>query len=97
MGYYIETEFPRDKAGQLLALYHPDDCQQVDRPVWPPPKDKLLICVVQNGMFDAAAICFDREEFDHFQPTPRDQRPRTWLLMDKELVLTLNPTVKDRL
>ena len=91
MGFYIQTPDPLNKATQLIELYK---AQLIK-----PPKDfvsspsKVLICVVQNGSFDAAGICFDSTEFAAFN-NPYDGRPKSWLLMDKDKVLELNPNTK---
>ena len=80
MGYYIEVPKNTDKAGQLQKLYGavvtPRPAALIDIPA-----GKRLICVVQNGFFDAAALCYDDREFQEFACP--DERPRTWLLMDK--------------
>jgi len=46
------------------------------------PEDKALICVVNNGLFEAAGYCFSAEEFEAF--VYPDERIRHWLLMDKD-------------
>lgn len=43
-----------------------------------------LICVVDNGLFEAAGFCFDAQEFDAFT-RPDDYRPKTWLIMPRDL------------
>ncbi|HEY8536652.1 MAG TPA: hypothetical protein VIL25_09380 [Vicinamibacterales bacterium] len=60
------------------------------------PAEKMLICVVRNHAFDAAGIIFDERELKRFTD-PGDPRPRTWLLMDRETVLRLQPEVADYL
>jgi len=42
-----------------------------------------LICVVDNGLFEAAAFCFDEQEFKEFID-PKDPRPKTWVVMDRD-------------
>ena len=42
----------------------------------------FLICVVENGPFDAAAYVDTRQEFEAFQPDFRDGRPRRWLVSE---------------
>ncbi len=89
MGYYIETPTPLRKAQQLEAVY---DAVIVPRPEgWGDvPKDKALICVLQNGPFDAAGLCYDEREFEAFRrPHTGCQRTRTWLLMDRALAYSL--------
>lgn len=40
-----------------------------------------LVCVVENGVFDAAGWAFNASEIKAFLPTYRDRRPRRWLLV----------------
>lgn len=110
MGYYIQVPNPTHKAAQLKSMY---DAVIVPQPEgWDEvPEDKALICVIQNGQFDAAAYCYNEREFEEFRaldtvrtdPVMEDhgafvsinlnstyQRPRTWLLMDKELARKLS-------
>ncbi len=89
MGYYIETPEPLHKALQLVLA---TDAETITKPTWPPPKDKALVCVVENGIFDAAAICFSAHEFEAFN-WPSDRRPKTWLIMDKSKAIELCPAV----
>jgi hypothetical protein len=41
-----------------------------------------LICVVSNGLFEAAAYAFSPQEMNAFKD-PDDYRPRVWLKWDK--------------
>lgn len=41
-------------------------------------ENAVTVCVVENGMFDAAAVCDNQYELDAFN-APTDYRPRTWL------------------
>lgn len=46
--------------------------------------DKLVVCLVDNGMFTAAGIAYDDRERDaFFYP---DGRPKMWYLVDKALL-----------
>jgi hypothetical protein len=92
MGYYIETPESKNKAGQLVNLHQAEF-------VLSPEKFDLsgpdaLICVVENGGFDAAAIAFDEDERNAFLPSTHDRRPRTWLKLSKTKVLELCPQAK---
>ena len=42
-----------------------------------------VICVVDNGPFEAAAFCFNTEEF-HVFTRPGDCRPKEWFAMDRK-------------
>jgi hypothetical protein len=41
-----------------------------------------VICVVDNGMFEAAAFCFNKSEWEAFN-YEKDNRARVWLMMDR--------------
>ena len=83
MGYYIQTAEPCHKAGQLVSergasrALKPETLAEI-------PEGEALVCVVQNGPFDAAALIYCDEELRAFGD-PNDPRPREWLLMDKAL------------
>jgi hypothetical protein len=85
MGFYLDVAYPVAKATQLMHMgateltYPPDSISDL-------PQDKALVCVVENGVFDAAALAFDDEELARFKApdTGRFTRPRTWLVMDKQ-------------
>ena len=50
----------------------------------PVPKEFVpnLVCVVNNGMFGAAAYAYNEREMKDFQDT-RDHRPVRWFIWDK--------------
>ena len=79
MGYYIEVPRDKEKAEQLVQLY---DAEIVPRPssLSEIPNGKALICVVDNGLFEAAGFCYSEREFKDF--VFDDGRPRKWLIMD---------------
>jgi len=84
MGIYINQllngeELPaKDKADFLLT--HVVGARQIH----PPPKvwEEDLVCVVENGLFDAAGYVFSQQELEDFQysnPRSPDRRRKTWL------------------
>lgn len=77
MGYYIETQNPRAKAGQLLAEF--PEIQKTDAPVFDYTGKTVNVCVVENGPFDACAIAYDVNELDAFRVD--DGRRKTWLVV----------------
>ena len=87
MGYYIETKENLNKAQQLLAE-HPE-IKEVTQPVYDPTHKKIIVCVVQNGWFDAAAVCFSESELHAFAEP--DGRPKRWLELPRELAIKLCP------
>jgi hypothetical protein len=46
---------------------------------------KAIICVVDNGPFQAAAYAYCQRELEAFQYSG-DSRPKMWLKADKEIV-----------
>ena len=92
MGLYIEVPQRFNKTEQLMQLYNAEPIPQPQK--FNPPTGKTLICVVSNPLFDAAGICFDEREFQEFADTRFDNRPRSWLLMDTEVVKQLNPSLE---
>lgn len=91
MGFYIETEVLRQKADWLVVN---EGAKRLDSPplvIEEVSDDEMIICVVENGPFDAAGIIFDQHELDAFSYP--DERPRTWLTMKKEAVRKWNPHV----
>lgn len=85
MGYYIETKLPIQKAQQLVLEYDAQPLAGCPLDFNTVPEDKALICVVENGIFDAAALIYSAREMDEFSVNDTSGRYRTWLLMDKAL------------
>jgi len=82
MGYYIETGTNHDKA-EIICAEH--DGTMISQPTKfsDVPSDKGLVCVVDNGAFEAAAFCYNQHELVAFT-LARDTRPKKWLLIDKQ-------------
>ena len=88
MGYYIQVPENLGKAKQLQDIYQAEIIHNPPGSFTEVPLGKALICVVENPGFDAAAFCYSREEFQEFLIP--DGRPRTWVLMDYDLVVELS-------
>ena len=83
MGFYIQTPEPKQKVTQLTDLYGAERTAQ-PAALDDVPADKALVCVVDNGPFEAVALVHDEREFTEFTlPQQQDPRPHTWLLLDK--------------
>ena len=84
MGYYIEVPQNKGKAQQLVELYGAEILPAAPE-FW--HKDPAIICVVDNGPFEAAGFCYDSQELSFFKDP--DNRPRIWLTMDYKKVCEL--------
>ena len=93
MGFYIEG--PTFGKGVNLTINH--GATQVPKPLVfaEVAKDAALICVVDNGMFEAAGFCFDESEFEAFT-SPTDYRPKTWYIMDRSKACELSGMTEDK-
>ena len=79
MGYYINQingkSLPaRNKAQALIN----EGAVKIDEPI---EFCENLVCVVENGPFDAAAYAFSKGEMKNFQ-IPSDYRLKTWLIVE---------------
>lgn len=76
MGFYINTtskgvELPRNNKADYLILDGATEVKAVFQP--------NLICVVENGQFEAAGYAYSEAEFEVFND-PQDPRPKRWLV-----------------
>ena len=51
------------------------------KPGWPEDKDDALVCLIDNGAFTAAGICWCKRELESFAFD--DDRPKDWFLVKK--------------
>ncbi len=81
MGYYIQVPKDKNKAQQIVELYG-------GRIAVVPPSfediipDEAIICVIDNGSFEAAAFCYNQRELHAF--TYMDGRRREWVIMNRQ-------------
>lgn len=86
MGYYINensngTGLPPNNKADYLIL---DGAVEIPKPdKWMPN----LVCVMHNGLFDAAGYAYNESEFRAFAD-PRDERPKTWLIYEHAVKLS---------
>tara|TARA_Y100000310_G_scaffold128314_1_gene127494 strand:+ start:1790 stop:2080 length:291 start_codon:yes stop_codon:yes gene_type:complete len=86
MGYYINTETATSSTGKAKDLMDNHDAIMISDPenfVAVVDHFHALVCVIGNGLFDAAALIYSQGEFEAFSD-PNDHRPKVWLLMDRE-------------
>jgi hypothetical protein len=79
MGYYInETSDGKGlpASGKVQALLN--DGAKIVKAEF----QTNLVCVVDNGFFEAAGYCYSESEFQAFNH-PTDNRPKTWLVHPK--------------
>jgi len=95
MGYYLEVPERNNKRAQLIKLHGAEDAGFPPANLAQVPKGKMLICVVENGVFDAAGIAYSDEELKRFKAP--DSRPKTWLLIDTEEVVKMMPHLTEYL
>lgn len=55
---------------------------------------ELPVCLVDNGPFTAAAICYSRHELEAFNRFD-DTRPKKWYSVSKEKLLEVSPELKN--
>lgn len=96
MGYYLDVPNALNKASQLIKLHNAVDIGLAPDKLSDISKDKVLVCVIENGTFDAAAICFSQEELEAFHYDGTDRR-RTWLTLDLEEVVKMKTHLEEYL
>lgn len=97
MGYYIEGLHPKHKARQLREKYNatllkdpPGNLRDIRA------EGRALVCVVDNGPFEAAGIAYNDRELARFQMrVPDDLRMRWWLTLPRSTVIELCPRVEE--
>lgn len=87
MGYYIETTNPLGKAEAIQAAI---GTKLESGPLFDPTGERVGVCVISNGAFEAASIIFSEDEKLAFSQ-PHDFRPKTWLSITREVSLALCP------
>jgi hypothetical protein len=86
MGYYINqnsngVQLPACNKADYLIL---DGAFEINKPKKFLPD---LVCVVENGPFDAALFCYKKEEFE-VAADSQDKRPKRWLIYSKAAELS---------
>ncbi len=80
MGYYIQGP-AKGKVEHILAEC--EGAKEVSIEEATGLVDSGLVCVVDNGMFEAAGFVYSKREFEEFAD-PIDSRPKRWLSVPRE-------------
>ena len=90
MGYYIETDANKDKAKWLINNHDAKVITHTEAALimCDDKRTKGVVCVVDNGPFEAAGYAFSFEEFESF--LREDGRRKLWLSMDRDTAETLS-------
>lgn len=87
MGYYINV----DSKGNALSASNKHHDLIIDGAtvISPSPKSFIpnLVCVVDNGLFQAAGFCYDECEFNDWAD-PSDTRKKVWLVYERAAELS---------
>lgn len=83
MGFYINQTTKRKLGaiGKADALIEDEGAIELPFPPDTLPTDKGIVCVVNNGPFEAAAFAYSQREMEAFNDT-EDRRVKRWLVMD---------------
>lgn len=84
MGYYIQTSQPCGKAAEICEKHGGIPIPHAPLHFEDIPEGKALICVVDNGPFEAAGFCYDNPEFLAFTDI-NDYRYKEYLLLDRSV------------
>lgn len=79
MGYYLQTNSTHNKADYLLRNYGGFELMGPPVAFTDIPSDEALVCVVDNGIFEAAGIAYNEAEMKAFARF--DGRPKTWITL----------------
>lgn len=78
MGRYLNP------AGMTKEQWLAENAEEVSFPPSTSPYNgKYVVCLVNNGPFNAAALAYDDRELAAFTD-PGDRRPKKWFLVNKD-------------
>lgn len=81
MGYYIQTSEPKGKVEAICKGLNGIEITQDEAAFFVKEQMGAVICVVDNGKFEAAAFCHNLDEFRVFSD-PQDDRPKRWVMVE---------------
>lgn len=89
MGYYIEAPRNHRKAEWLEEVVPEAEIVNKQEAWEALLEGHGVICVVDNGPFEAAGFCFSKDEFSQFA-FPDDPRPKKWVKMPRSFAERLS-------
>ncbi len=85
MGYYIQTSVNKGKARAIVATLGGTIVSQSEAKEAMKDATKGVICVVDNGPFEAAAFCYSDSEFAEFTRADDYFRPKQFVILDRKI------------
>jgi hypothetical protein len=82
MGYYLEPQDNLPRKPSKKAFLENDGIK-LKGPEWPLDPDRALVCLIFNGAWWAAGVCYSKAEMEAFN-RPDDARQKTWFWLTKE-------------
>ncbi len=89
MGYYIETDNYIGKADYFVRQESGIELMRRPNSISDVPADRGLVCIVDNGPFEAAAFVYNDNELKAFS-TPTDRRFKRWVHIPLERAKSLS-------
>lgn len=82
MGYYLEVPSPEQRFNKAKTLCDIHGGREISleeaKTLIKNPESTAIVCVVNNGIFEAAGYCYSENEFLAFSDS-NDRRSKTWL------------------
>lgn len=98
MGLYVEPGYDKNKlVNELIVTRRAQEFSpEISKDILPSTiqDDKVIICLVNNGMFHALAVAFNDAEFKHFAD-PSDTRYKIFCVADKDVIKQNTPRFDD--
>jgi hypothetical protein len=83
MGFYIPGP-PKGKVEMLVTDYSGVILLKPPVSFNMIPKDRLLVCVVDNGIFEAAGVMTTQREYEAWTLDKTDDCRKVWLTVDRD-------------
>lgn len=97
MGMYIETDSNKNKAEYIIKKMRGVRAPSADAAKRMASSIGIPVCVVDNGPFEAAGVCYSQKEFNAFTQ-PEDYRDKTWLIVPRqEIINYFGPSIEKML